>query len=150
MGYYMRFVVTDKKGLDLQLIEKGLKQSDTAYTIANRRSDRNMGDIIYGGETLGQIEINGPGDSLFSEELQELKEFAEEAHGRQLKKVLDCLNRAKLIVAVQVLFQEKNPEATLERLGPLWQWLFMNRDGLLQVDGEGYYNGKPELIFEVE
>lgn len=34
---------------------------------------------------------------------------------------------------------------TLDRLVPLWTWLQANRRGLIQADGEGYYDGQ-ELI----
>ena len=45
--------------------------------------------------------------------------------------------------------EEADAEETLDALGPLWSWLQENRRGMLQADGEGYYdvNG---LVLEVE
>lgn len=150
MGYYMRFISTDNRNLDLDQIEGGLRSSNPVYSIVDRQTDRIVGSLMHGSEVCAQIEINGPDGALFRDEIEELKEFAEEAGGRGLKKVLACLDGAKQIVAVQVLFREENPDATLEDLGPLWEWLFKNREGLLQADGEGYYNNKAKLIFAEE
>ena len=52
-------------------------------------------------------------------------------------------------VAVRVLDQGREPEETLAKLDPLWQWLLANREGLLQAEGEGYY-GATGLILQVE
>ena len=150
MGYYMRYVVTDKKDLSLQTMEDSLKQLDQAYSIVNRQTGRVIGDLVHGGEVFAQIEINRSNDELFNEEVQELVEFAEDSEGKGKREVLKCLKKARLLVAVQVLFQERDTEATLQKIDPLWQWLFSNRDGLMQADGEGYYNGKGDLILKVE
>jgi len=150
MGYYMRYLVTDKKEVDLQLLEDALKQSDSAYSIANKQeSPRNAGDLMYNNEIYGQVEINRLGDDLFNEEIEELREFIEDAEGKDKKKVMKCLRKARCIVAIQVLFQDRDTETTLSKINTLWQWLFANRKGLLQANGEGYYDLN-ELILEVE
>jgi hypothetical protein len=33
-------------------------------------------------------------------------------------------------------------------LSPLWDWLLANRSGLIQADGEGFYEGR-NLILEL-
>lgn len=146
----MRYVVTDKKDLDLQAMENALKRVDTAYSIANRQTGRLIGDLMHGREVFAQIEINRPIDGLFDEEIKELTEFTEETEGKGKREVLKCLRRARLLVTVQVLFQERDTEATLEKIDPLWKWLFSNREGLMQADGEGYYNSKGDLILEAD
>jgi hypothetical protein len=37
----------------------------------------------------------------------------------------------------------------LKAIDPLWRWLHANRRGLLQADGEGYYDAKG-LVLELE
>ena len=59
------------------------------------------------------------------------------------------MKRAKVIVAIRVLWQEREVEPTMEMLDPVWDWFFETHDGLLQADGEGYYD-KDELIITVE
>ena len=36
----------------------------------------------------------------------------------------------------------------LQRLQPLWDWLFLFRSGVLHADGEGYYDAD-DLIVEI-
>ncbi|MCI0665735.1 MAG: hypothetical protein L0220_32160 [Acidobacteria bacterium] len=145
MGYYMRFISIDKEDISLSVLESALRLSDTDYRI------NNDGDILYKGEIYGQLEVNRPGDSLYGDEIEELKEFIEEARGAKKKKqrVLAVLDNSSAIVAVGVLWQELTAEETLERLEPLWDWLLANRKGLIQADDEGYYDATG-LILKVE
>jgi hypothetical protein len=149
MGYYMRYIVTDRRGLDLQLIEDALKGSDPAYSIANRQSNRIAGDLAHGNDVFAQIEINQPRDGLFDDEIEELLEFAQDGEGKGKREVISCLKKARSILAIQVLFRDDETEVALEKIDPLWHWLFKNRKGLLQADGEGYYMG-PNLILRTE
>jgi hypothetical protein len=63
--------------------------------------------------------------------------------------VATTLRSAQAIIAAQVLFGTGETEMTLSRLDPLWAWLFCNRDGLLQADGEGYYDAHG-VVLQVE
>ena len=81
------------------------------------------------------------GDGDAEEERDELIEFAEEGNEAQKRRVIDTLRAAREIVAVQVLFGNGDTVWTLDRLSPLWTWLQSNRRGLVQADGEGYYEG---------
>jgi hypothetical protein len=46
-----------------------------------------------------------------------------------------------------VLHQGRSNEETLGLLAPLWDWLTTSRRGLVQADGEGFYD-QGELILE--
>jgi len=146
MGYYMRYIVKDNRNLDLQLIEDSLRQSDSAYAISSRQTERIAGDLMHGEEIYAQIEINRPGDGLFEDEIEELLEFAQDGEGKGKEEVINCLKKARAILVVQVLFQDRETEDALGKIDPLWQWLFENRKGLLQVDGEGYYSGATMIL----
>lgn len=67
--------------------------------------------------------------------------FQEGVVGREgHERVLEVLTRVREMIAVQVLFGGRDIESTLTRLDPLWEWLFAHRRGLLQADGEGFYD----------
>src|SRR5687768_1447511 len=138
MGYYMRFVVADDRNLSLSKINSGLKQVDAAYSI-EFEGDADEGDLTFNGDIYGALEITRPGDGLFDDEIDELKEFLEDAEGKRKPEVLQVLSDAKAIVALQVLQQGRaTSEETLERIDPLWEWFFANYEGLMQADMEGY------------
>jgi hypothetical protein len=140
MGYYIRFIATDAEELHLATLEAALRDVDPAYSIKNvTRPSSEFGDLFHGEELYGQIEVNQPADP---EELEELREDVTEAEGtrKQREKVLKCLREARLVVAVQVLWQGRSADATLDKLQPLWQWLAGNRQGLLYADEEGFYD----------
>jgi hypothetical protein len=142
MSYYMRYIVNDEKEISILDIEQGLKGIHSQYAIVD-------GDLKYGNDLYGQIEINRPGDESFEEEIEEFKSELEETRGKGKKKVEAVLTSAKTIVAVQVLWQGRKTEETLQKIYPLWYWLFANRQGLLYADGEGYYEFT-KLILRVE
>ena len=122
MGYYMRFVVADDKDVSLSKINSGLKQIDAAYSIEFDDDADDEGDLIFNGDIYGALEINRPGDGLFDEEIDELKEFLDNAEGERKPEVLQVLNNAKAIVALRVLQQGRaTSEETLERINPLWE-----------------------------
>ncbi len=150
MGYYMRFIVADDKDVSLSKINSGLKQIDAAYSIEFDDDADDAGDLTFNSDIYGALEINRPGDGLFDEEIDELKEFLEDAEGERKPEVLQVLNDAKVIVALQVLQQGRaTSEETLERINPLWEWFLANYKGLLQADAEGYYDTSG-LVIEVE
>ena len=140
MGYYMRYILTDDRETTLSQIETGLKQVDPGYSIGDGET------LMYGDELYGEIEINVPGDGLFEAEVEDLKEEIQDNRGRNKTTVLEALQKARAIVAVRVLWQGRETEQTLEKIDPLWEWLFDNREGLLQADGEGYYNQSKHIL----
>ena len=130
----MRFITTDTAETTPSILEQALKETDSEYSIAD------SGELKHGDDVYAVVEVNRPGDSLFAEEIGELREFVEAVRGKRKADILRTLDNAKAIVAVQVLFGGRESEATLEKLDPLWEWLMSHRKGLLQADGEGYYD----------
>jgi hypothetical protein len=134
MSYYMRYISTDTTETTTSVLQQALKERDPEFSIAE------SGELKHGGDLYGVVEINRPGDGLFEEEIEELKEFVEEVRGKRKKDVIKMLDSARAIVAVQVLFGDRQWEAAIRKLDPLFEWLIVNRKGLLQVDDEGYYD----------
>ena len=140
MSYYMRFITTEATETTTSILEQALKARDPQYSITA------SGELKHGDDLYGSIEINRPGDGLFEEEIAELKEFVDDVRGKRKPEVLKTLHEAKAIIAVQVLFGDRQVEATMQKLDPLWEWLLSNRKGLLQVDDEGYYDQTSRIL----
>ena len=147
VGYYMRYIVSDERPVGLEHIRTALAETATGYAIDGEGAEATA---TYGEKPIGHVTLNVPGDGSFEEERDELIEFMDEgADGPSKDLVASTLRNAKAIVAVQVLFGDGDTDQTLDRLGPLWSWLLANRRGLIQADGEGYYDGQ-ELILALE
>jgi hypothetical protein len=142
MSYFMRYISTDTAPITLAQLEQALQAVNPHYRIVN--------NVLYlGDDVYGDLEINLPGDALFADEITELQETVSDTRSKQKRTVLETLQQATAIVAVQVLWQNREMETTLQALDPLWTWLLAHWQGLLQVDGEGYYT-QTKLLLKVE
>ena len=139
----MRYISTDNTEMTTSVLQQALKEKNPEYSLAE------SGEVKCGDEVYGAVEINRPGDGLFEEEIEELKEFVEDVRGKRKADVVKTLDSAKAIVAVQILFGDRQAEAAIRKLDPLFEWLIVNRKGLLQVDDEGYYD-QTGLVLKVE
>jgi hypothetical protein len=137
----MRFITPDNSNLDIPSLEKALQAVDNRYRLAEDKTDPPLSaGIFHGSELYGKLKVDTPGDGLFEEEMKELRELLEEAKKGNVKRVATGLVNAKAIVVVQVFWHDRETGETLERIDPLWEILFQQHDGLLQADGEGYYD----------
>lgn len=146
MGYYMRFISTDERSLNLKEIESALKENDSSYEID--KDDNTEGTLIYGEGIYGQLEVNEKGDEIFEDDVDTLKEKIENAEGENKQKVLNILQKAKSLLFVRVVDQGRDDKETLGKIAPMLDWLIKNREGLIQADYEGYYDASG-LIFKV-
>jgi hypothetical protein len=143
----MRYIVSDERPVSVQDIREAFAEAGIGHEVDGEEAEAT---IAYEGRPIGHVTLNVPGDGLFDGERDELLEYAQDAADESAKsRVVGTLREARGIVAVQVLFGGEDADRTLDGLTPLWTWLQANRRGLLQADGEGYYDG-PELILAVE
>jgi hypothetical protein len=140
MAYYLRFLCEDDRPLVLKEILSGLRNTDPRFQL-----DRH-GRLTRGGELLAQLDLSCAGDELFEAEVGELQELARQG-GPDGAAIARRLESVTAVLAVGVLWQEREAERTLGLLSPLWDWLLANRRGLIQADGEGFYEGQ-NLILE--
>jgi len=126
----MRYVVTDARPVTLGKLDEALKSVDSNYAVKN-------GELYDGTELFAKLDIDCP---PVDEEMEELLEDAEDAGGDARDMVLKVLRDSTAVLAVRVLWQGREAEPTLQRIDPLWEWLYTNRSGLMQADGEGYYD----------
>lgn len=144
MSYQLRFLITDSGPLDLDDLTAALKAVNRKYRLD---LEDGTGELRLGSEVVGQLRLATPDDETFEDELAMLEEAASEGTGKGEARVADALATVQTILAVEVPGKVHGREA-LESLDPLWDYLFNNREGLLQADNEGYYD-EDGLIFEV-
>jgi hypothetical protein len=142
----MRYVVVDERPITLDDVRRAFAAEEEDYAVEGAGVEVHVG---LDGRSIAQVAINIPGDGSFDDERAELIESAAAGEGAGKATVLETLRGARTIVAVQVLLGQGDSEETLEALAPLWSWLQDNRRGLLQADGEGYYDADG-LILELE
>ena len=137
MGYYMRYVVADDRAITADVVQAAFGRLGPDY---RAEADGDEVTVEHRGDLIAHVTLNVPGDGLFDEERDELLEFAADADDAPGKaRVLATLRAARGIVAVQVL-GTRETDALLSALDAFWAWLFRERQGLLQADGEGYYS----------
>lgn len=140
MGYYMRFIMTGPQPVLLTDLEAALQQIDARYALIRPEFDETRADLHHAGDVLGEIEINATGDDIFDEDIADLKELVPSHNTPEERRVIEALSSANQIIAVSTLWEGTNSEPTLERLDPLWDWLFAHFEGLLQADNDGFYD----------
>ena len=142
MGYWMRFFDTKTPALTLKSLTSALRRLD-------RKSGLDTGQLTYDGIAFAQIEMSRPGDGIFEEEVANFRDRVAAKRGTKMAaakgKVLTTLDSAKRTVVVRV----GDHDEALELLDVVWDWLFAHRAGLLQADGEGFYENE-ELILAVK
>ncbi len=144
MGYYMRYFVCDQRPVSLSELDAGLRSLDPAYSIV---LDGKYGELRHGDGLYGLIEINFPGDDVFEKEILEEIELIKDNPDPSRDQVINALKSVKSTIAIQVFYQDRDAETTFRKLDSLWEWLFANRQGLFQADGDEYYE-QSGLILE--
>jgi hypothetical protein len=138
----MRFVVTSPVVVPLEDIGRILTESDSDYSLED-------GILKYAGEPYASVEVSPVDSEIFSSEIQSLKEALENYEDDAAGWVVTILDSATNLIAIEILFGERELDETLERIEPVLESLFETYEGLLQVDGEGYYDDSG-IILEME
>jgi len=137
MSYYIRYVTTDNHTPTLEELEKGLTSVDPRYEID--------GDVIvFDDEDYGLVEINKLGDGTFESDIDLLQSFAAEKKNK--RSLLAVLQNAKSMLTVQPIWENRDEDATLGVLKPLWNLLYANHPGLLIGEGGDFITENDELI----
>jgi hypothetical protein len=136
MAHYMRYIATDTREITLELLETALQAVDPFYHL---ECEANFAKFMYGDATYGRMSVSRPGDEEFAEEIQDLRAALKDIPYAESKAARKVFKFAETLVVLQVIWESRDDESTLERIQPLWRWLLENRVGLLQVDNAGYY-----------
>ncbi len=138
MGYYFRYLLQTEHNLQLSDIEKGLKRHNNNYSI-QQSEVKDQGDLLYDDKVIAHIEINHPTEDIFKEDIEELSDTIGTPQTTIEHKILDQIHSTNLLIAIEAIWSGTQRNTTLDKLDPLWTWLFDNHPGILQADGEGFY-----------
>jgi hypothetical protein len=145
MGFNMSFVVTSDRPISLNSIEAALKHINPEYSIRDLEDSEAPGwGSLYIGpqedDILGELELytrlNREGE--LEEQIEIMTEFASEHRGPNRARVLRDLKTAPAVLDLRVLWMGREDEETLQRIDPLWNWLFKEYGGLLKPDYEPF------------
>ena len=146
MTYFMRFIYKTGEPITIAEIEAALKARDDKFVIYGDAADEEAGDLMYGEDLYGELELNTVREIMFQEDVQELSDQIAELHEPAAPYVRNLLADATGMVVLRV---GEMGHYNAEKLDVLWDWLFEVRGGVLQVDAEGYYDAE-RLILPVE
>jgi hypothetical protein len=143
MSYYMRYFLTDGAPPSLLAIEAALQQQSAEFSIMVDATDDAVGDLYYGDDLYGEIEINQRGDPLCDEDIEDFEDELRKQDDPNRSTALEVLKKASGMVVVHVLRAGHDNPA---HLNLLWDWLFQTRAGLLQVDEEGFFDAHGRVV----
>ena len=136
MSHYIRYLLTDDKGLTLPEIESAVPQIHPGYAI-----DEDI--LVFDDGEYGKIELNVAGDEFFESDIELLEGFASEKENKEM--LLATLKASKSMVVVQVIWELSHAE-TLKALEPLFDWLLTNHSGLLVEEGGAFFNREGLIV----
>jgi hypothetical protein len=139
MGYLMRFFVISTASVSLYQLEEAMQRVDARYRLANTDIP-DIADLLFDDTLLAVLEINRPGDDMFEDDLAEFDEIVGPDSDPATVRVREVLQQTKALVVAEVFWEGTEADAALEKLDPLWNWLFQNVRGLAQADTEGFYD----------
>lgn len=140
----MRFIATEERRVTLAELAAALTQIAANGHVTATPPGDNYADIEIDGDVHAELEINLPGDDIFEDELDELREPVEwYSETPEKARVLQTLAQAKWIACFLLL----QPGWENEVIDKLCDWLLANYAGLLEVDGEGYFD-KDNIVLE--
>lgn len=153
MAYYMRFLPEQAAELTLDALEAALQAVNPDYALVNRQyGTYDAADLMFEGEIYAELEINRLGDDLFADEIAELVDELDQwtfddPEEQQIQASLrQRIGEKQQLVSAMILFGDSGLEDGIQFIEPLWNWLFTQYDGVLQVDYEGYYDRNGLLL----
>lgn len=145
MSFFMRYVTRDDHRLSLERLEAGLHQSNQNYRLTRVRADDRCADLIWSDERLGELTIYRKQDAEFAKALALMRDRTLRSSG-DLDTVIELLDEAKALVALEVVWEDREAEITQELLDPLWTLLGARWDGLLEIEGDGWHDPIGQIL----
>lgn len=140
MGYYLRFILTEARPVSLASLQDALQTIDPQYHLRVDSFDDMTGELAFGDNIIGTIELNTADDDIFREDIDDLCDLVIHSTQDNTHTLLDMLENAVAMVAVSARWPDDDPTPTLDKLEALWDWLFTHYGGILQADNDGFYN----------
>lgn len=146
MGYFMRFFVLDDRPVTFEAMAAALHEVDAAYTLVMDAQLDDFAELRYDGVLLAEVEIDAADDEILTEDRDELKTLLAHSQAANKTRVLEVLDAAKGAVVVEAHWQGTDSDPVLSKIDVLWDWLFAEYDGLLQMDGEGFWDDQDLIL----
>jgi hypothetical protein len=145
MGYYFRYITQTEHTITIQTIEKAFQRANSYYHV-HHSEIRNYADLLYLDKIIAHIEINNTEDDIFEDDIHELAASIEQPQNSSEETTLSQIQQANTLIAIDAIWEGTDRNNTLDKLDPLWTWLFQNYPGILHADGEGFYNSTGLII----
>jgi hypothetical protein len=149
MSFLMHFFFTDYGDFDWDGLREGLQTLDPQYDVVG--ASPNVG-LRYGSGLYGRMEFISVINRKWIVELRDEMEhtYAHFREGRleddfDWEQVKAILNNAQAVLEIKVVWQGRQPEDTLQRIDPIWSWLFCHRSGAV-YDVDGWHNKEGRII----
>jgi hypothetical protein len=135
VSYYIRYFAAQP--VTSKAIHQGLQALDPTFKI-------DLGELIRGETSLGQIEVNQAGGDMFDDDLAHTMQLIASRPGGQAAAAR--LRDARSIVVVSLEWGSLGSERVMELATPLWSVLARLSPGLSQWDGSGIFDGGQLLV----
>lgn len=135
VGYLVRYYAAQP--LTSKALHQALQAADPSMKI-------DLGELLHGEQSLGQVEVNQASGDLFEDDLRSTIGIIE-ATG-QGAAVVPRLRASRAVVVADLDWGTRGPDATLALVAPLWAALRQLSPGLSQWDGHGLYDGDHCLV----
>jgi hypothetical protein len=145
MGYYFRYLTQAEHKITIKTIEKAFQKPNSHYQI-HHSVISNYADLLHLDTMIAHIEINTPEDEIFEDDIHELTAAIGQPQNAFEQTILKQIQQANTLIATEAIWQGTKRSNTLDKLDPLWTWLFQNYPGILQADGEGFYDSTGLVI----
>ena len=141
MAYYLRVFCASQEPVSLA----NVVESAAAEGVSLRPDEGASGALTYAPNRPPLIlEVERDADAV-EEETAEFVEAVEDlGPSDPAERVLARLRATKMVAAIQIPTSDAD-DATYDAVGSLVRYFAENREGLIQADGEGFYEGT-ELI----
>jgi hypothetical protein len=135
VSYYIRYFAAQP--ITSKAIQQALQAQDPAFKI-------DLGELVRGETSLGQIEVNQAQGDMFEDDLAHtLRMVTATGQGQA---VMPRLKGARSIVVVNLEWGTLGSDAALEMAAPLWTALAQLSPGLSLWDGNGIFDGGQQLL----
>ena len=135
VGYFVRYYAAQP--ITSKALQQALQAVDPSLRI-------DLGELLHGDQSLGQVEVNQASGDLFEDDLRHTCGIVEATgYGAQ---VVPRLRASRAVVVADLDWGTRGPDATLQLVAPLWTALRQLSPGLAQWDGHGLYDGDQCLV----
>lgn len=139
---YMRFIALDEQMASQDMLQQAVNGL-VPNGIIRPVTPGDFLEIEVGDELHAEVEMNLPGDEMFKEEIDELREPVEWYSDTPEKaRVLATLDGARWMLCFRLTETGWNDGVVDE----LCDWLMLNFNGLLQIDGAGYFDAEDVVL----